>query len=269
MRFRRFAFIALAAGWPALAAAQAAEPPVLRVCAEPDQLPHSHRDGSGFENRIAQVLAEELGARLQTTWIQVQGRLIGSTLGARRCDLLVGVPAGFPRAATSKPYYRSSFVFVQPADEPPLTSLDDPRLSRRRIGVQRVGQDDAATPPAFVLAGRGDAARLVGFSAADGSVGERAVAALARGEIDLALLWGPQAGFYARRAPAPLQITPVPPHGSAAGLPMQVGMSLAVRADDRERLAGLEAALDRRRADIERILDEYGVLRQVDGGRWQ
>jgi mxaJ protein len=247
-----------------LALPAAAADRVLRVCAEPDNLPLSHRDGSGLENRVARLLADELGARLETHWIPLQGRIVSATLGARACDVLLGVPEGFPRTATTRPYYRSSFVWVQRSGEPPL-SFDDPRLSAMRMGVPRIRHDIAATPPAFALQELGHGQRLVGFPLEDGQLPQRLVSAVAERELDAAVLWGPQAGWLVQRHGGTLQQTPVTPHATFTQLPMQVSMALAVRPADRDLLAELDQALVRRQPQIGELLREFNVPLS-DGG---
>lgn len=246
---------ALAAG----AAAPGEPPRVLRVCADPDNRPLSHRDGTGLENRIASLLARELGARLQTHWAPLEGRIVSATLGARACDVLLGVPAGFPRTATSTPYYRSSFVLVQRKDAPAVASLHDPRLAQMRIGVPRVRHDVTATPPALALHELGAGPQLVGYRLEEGNMAQRLVADVAERRIDVAALWGPQAGWLVHRHRDQVQLAPVAAGARFEHLPMQVSMALAVRREDRALLAELDEALARRRAEIDAILREFHV----------
>lgn len=234
--------------------------PALRVCADPDNLPYSHRDGSGFENRLAQWLAEELHRPLQVAWLPLQRGFVRKTLGEGRCDVLLGVPAGLERVATTRPYYRSGYVFLsRPLAGQPLRGFDDARLKALRIGVQLPG-DGAATPPGQVLAQRGAVERVRGFEPlGEQPSAQRAVQALAAGEIDAAVLWGPPAAFYARRAGVPLVLTPV--RGTVAGAvsPFVFDIALALRPGDTELRAALEAALQRLQPRIEGLLAQYGV----------
>lgn len=261
MRHARRTVLAAALGAGLAACASAPGPDaaqrVLRVCADPDNAPLSHRDGSGFENRIAELLAQALGAQLQVHWQPMQGRIVSATLGAGRCDLLLGVPAGFPRTATSRPYYRSGFVWVLRDDVMPLSGLDDPRLAGWRIGVPSVRHDVAATAPALLLYERGAGAQLVGYAVEEGHAAERLVRAVAGRRLDAAVLWGPQAGWHVRGHPG-LRMAPIDPAG-ASGLPMQVSMALAVRPEDQALLAELDQALLRHQARIEAILRGHGV----------
>ncbi|HEV7915315.1 MAG TPA: quinoprotein dehydrogenase-associated putative ABC transporter substrate-binding protein, partial [Albitalea sp.] len=147
--------------WAAHALAAPAE---LRVCADPDNLPFSHADGSGFENRIAALMAQELKRPLVTFWLPQRRGFVRKTLGANECDVWIGVPADLERVLPTQPYYRSSYVFVtRRADRAPLRSFDDRRLARLRVGVQLIGNDLAATPPGHALALRGATRHVVGF----------------------------------------------------------------------------------------------------------
>src|SRR5205085_2322736 len=181
----------------------------LRVCADPDNLPYSREDGSGFENRIAQLLADDMKLPLAYAWLPDRRGFVRKTLGAQLCDVIIGVPAGFERAATTQPYYHSAYVLVERAgDAPPIHTLADPRLSALRIGVQLIGNDLAASPPGELLARHGHTRNVRGFPlAGDEPSAQRAVDAIARGEIDAAVLWGPQAAYFARRAAVPLRVT--------------------------------------------------------------
>jgi mxaJ protein len=230
----------------------------LRVCADPDNLPYSRADGSGFENRIAQLVADDLKLPLAYEWLPDRRGFVRKTLGAQRCDVIIGVPVGFERAATTQPYYRSTYVLVErDGAAPPVRSFDDPRLAQMKIGVQLIGNDLAASPPGAVLARHGHTHNVRGFPlAGEEPSAQRAIDALARGEIDAALLWGPQAGYFARRAPVPLRVSVLPaPEDAhfdfeiAMGV-RRVGAALRERHDD---------VIRRRRADIDRILAEYGV----------
>jgi mxaJ protein len=234
--------------------------PALRVCADPDNLPYSHQDGSGYENRLASWLAEELHRPLQVAWVPLQRGFIRKTLGEGRCDVLLGVPAGLERVATTRPYYRSGYVFVsRPLDGQPLRGFDDARLKDLRIGVQLPG-DGAATPPGQVLAQRGALERVRGFEPLGAlPSAQRAVQALADDEIDAAVLWGPPAAFFARRAGVPLVLTPVRGTVAGAASPFAFDMALAVRPGDTELRAALDAALQRLQPRIDGLLAQYGV----------
>jgi quinoprotein dehydrogenase-associated probable ABC transporter substrate-binding protein len=261
---RAFALAVLAAAFALIFGSPdvgAAEP--LRVCADPDNLPYSRRDGSGFENRIAELLAADLHRELSYSWQTLGRGLVRKTLGSGECDLLLGVPASLERVAASAPYYRSGYVLVTRADDArPLTGFDDARLKDLRIGVQLVGDDLAATPPGHALARRGALEHVVGFTAGgDGPAAGRMIAALSRGDLDAAMVWGPQAGWFAARAAVPMRVRPLAPPPELAAVPFDYAIALGVRRDAsglslrRE----LDEALSRRRAEIDAVLARYDV----------
>jgi len=249
----------------AAAVVGAATPEPLRVCADPNALPYSNERGEGFENAVVRVVAAELGRRVEYTWWAQRRGFIRNTLGARRCDVLAGVPAGYGPTLTTAPYYRSTYVLVQRADAAePVRSLDDPALRQRRIGVQLVGADGIETPPAHALLQRGIVDNVRGFPVyADYTRPEPTAAivqAVADGAIDLALVWGPLAGYFARRAPVPLSVTPLAPAPPPPNT-FVFAMAMGVRRGDVELRDALDGALAHRRDDIARILDAYGVPR--------
>lgn len=243
-----------------LAAAAQAQP--LRVCADPDNLPFSHEDGSGFENRIARLLAEDFGVALEYTWLPDRRGFVRKTLGNGLCDLVVGVPASFERTLNTRPYYRSSYVLVEGAElGPPPADFADPRLRQWRIGVLLPGDDQAATPPGHALARAGAVENVVGYPlAGEQPAAARIVQALARGELDAAFLWGPQAGYYAQRSPRPLRLQAMAaPPGLAQ--PFSFAIAMGVRRGDRALRDRLDDFIVRRQPDLDRILAEYGVPR--------
>ncbi len=249
------------------AAGEAPLPTALRVCVDPDNLPYSHADGRGYEPRVARILADELNLPLQLHWQPMRRGIVRKTLAAHECDVLMSVPKGLERVLTTRPYYRSSYVFVTRADDPqPLHSFDDPRLAQLRVGVQLVGNDLAATPPGHALVRQGAVKQVVGYTV-DGGSGEgegpaaqRMAAALAAGRLDAVLAWGPQAGYFARQSAVPLRVWPaVAPEG--LGLPFDFGMAVAVRKDDVALRDRLQAALEARADEIAAVLDAHGVPR--------
>ena len=256
----------LAAGAAVAAHAQPApEPsrPALRVCADPDNLPYSHAQRSGFENRIAQLIADDFGLPLEYAWLPDLRGFVRKTLGAGLCDLIVGVPVGFERTLNTRPYYRSSYMLVErDADATPPRDFADPRLRRWRIGVQLVGDDLAATPPGHALALAGATDNVVGFPiAGEQPAAARIVQAMARGELDAAFVWGPQAGWYARRCAAPLQLHYLPPPATLEAQPFSFAIAMGVRRGDQALRDRVDDFIARRQGDIDRILAEYGVPR--------
>ncbi|MGZ5888954.1 MAG: quinoprotein dehydrogenase-associated putative ABC transporter substrate-binding protein [Ramlibacter sp.] len=259
---RVLAIVLLALGAVVPAVAATAPVDVLRICADPDNLPYSRSDGSGFEDQIARVLAQELGVALQYAWLPDRRAFVRKTLGAGLCDVLVGVPVGFERAELTAPYYRSSYVWLQRADAGAAPAgFDDPRLASMRIGVQLIGNDMATSPPALALARHAPAAQVVGFPlAGETPSAQRIVAALAAGELDGALVWGPQAGFFAQRASVPLRLVRLaPPADQPRDQTFDFAIAVGVRKGEDALRDRLQAALRRRQADIDRILAQYGV----------
>ena len=257
---KRAALLLLACA--ALGAQAQDAPATLRVCADPDNLPYSREDGSGFENRIARLVAEDFGVPLAYAWLPDLRGFVRKTMGAGLCDVIVGVPAGFERTLNTRPYYRSSYVLVQAAGNEPPHDFGDPRLRRWRIGVQLIGDDAAATPPGLALAQAGATANVVGYPLAGlQPASARIFEALDRGELDAAFVWGPQAGYYARQAARPLQLAYVPPPPTLKEQRFSFAIAMGVRRGDQALRDRLDDFIVRRQPDIDRILTEYGVPR--------
>jgi mxaJ protein len=239
------------------------QPQALRVCADPDNLPYSKQDRSGFENRIAQLLADDLKLPLQYDWLPDRRGFVRKTLGARLCDVIIGVPAGFERTVNTQPYYRSSYVFVQRAGgTAPVRSFDDPRLAHMRVGVQLIGNDLAASPPGYALARHGYISNVRGYPVpGEQPAAARMIAAVARGELDGALLWGPQAGYFAAHAGVPMRVAVLPAPPEAAGLPFEYSIAMGVRRGEPQWRERLNDFIARRQGDIDRILAQYNVPR--------
>jgi mxaJ protein len=224
----------------------------LRVCAEPDNLPYSHQNETGFENRIARLLADELKATLAYTWSLQRRAFVRKTAGL--CDVFVGVPSDFERLLTTKPYYRSSYVFVGP-----LQSFHDPRLKTLRIGVQLIGDDLAATPGGHALAMRGAIDNVTGFPVyGESPAAQRIVEAIAQGKLDAGVVWGPAVGEFAFAKNLQMREA-IAPQGFP--LPLQFSISIGVRRGQGALREALDAALERRRDQINAVLDEYHVPR--------
>ena len=255
-------FIAVAGAAAAQTAAPAEPARALRVCANPDNLPFSNIRKEGFENRIAELIAAEMGLPIAYTWHAQRRAFLRRTLNADRCDLVMGAPVGLQRVITTRPYYRSSYVFVTRRDHKPgIRSFDDAALKPMKIGLHALGDDGENPPPVYSLARRGLTANIVGFKMWDvdtvANPQGRIIDAVAAGEIDVAIVWGPFAGYFAKQQKVPLTITPVPPDIPA--LPLDYAMALGVRVGDDALKARLDTILDKRRKDIRRILTSYGV----------
>ncbi len=262
---RRLPWFALAlavAVWSSGAAA-ADKVRELRVCADPDNFPFSNRQLEGFENKIADVIARDLQASVRYTWHPQRRGFIRQTLAAKHCDLIIGVPSGFEPVLTTKAYYSSTYVFVYAKNKKldGLRSFDDPVLQNIKIGLQAFGDDGANLPPAHALARRGIANNVVGFSMLDtaDSPSGKIIDAVASGEIDVAIVWGPFAGYFVKRQPVELAVVPVSAGADRVPLPFTFDVSLGVRRDDAPFKEELEGVLDRKRGEIRQVLEAFGV----------
>lgn len=242
----------------------------LRVCADPNNLPFSNERGEGFENRIAEVLARDLNATLEYTWWAQRGGYIRNTLNAGQCDLIVGVSKDVDMLLTTAPYYRSTYMFVFRKDRGiGVDSFDSPELKKLTVGVQLIGDDYANTPPAHALARRGIITNVRGYRVTDDyakpNPPARIIEAVANGEIDVAIAWGPLAGYFATRQKVPLEVRSIAAERDGPLLPLTYDISLGLRHGDRAFRKEIEGAMERHRAEIGRILDEYGVPRMPEG----
>jgi mxaJ protein len=235
----------------------------LRVCAEPNDLPYSHRDETGFENRLARLVARELGATLSYTWHPQWRGFVRKTLGANRCDLLIGVPHNWHALLTTQPYYRSSYVFVTRADAEPVEDIGDARLQRERVGLLLIANDPSATPPGLLLTqGRGVLPNLVGFPVyGEQPAAQTIVQALADGDIDVGIVWGPQAGYHIKQAAVPLKLALAKQPPAASGVQFEYAIAMGVRRTDQALRDELDRVIDRLRPEIDRLLAEYAVPR--------
>jgi mxaJ protein len=239
---------------------------VLRVCADPNNLPFTNQAGEGFENKIAELLAADMHARLEYTWWRQTRSFFRNTLNANRCDVVLGVPSRFPKALSTAPYYTSTYVFVTRRERKlKLASLNDPRLRQLRIGLHLINDDDE-TPAAIALERRRITKNIRWYEIYGEDYREphppaRLLEAVARGEVDVAIVWGPLAGYFASRQPVALEVTPVEPQVDTPALPFVYAISMGVRKSDAGRKAALEAAIARHRARIDEILAQYRVPR--------
>ncbi|MGF9757956.1 substrate-binding domain-containing protein [Microvirga sp. 0TCS3.31] len=241
----------------------------LRVCADPNNLPFSNEAEEGFENKLVSLIAEELGAQVHYTWWAQRRGFLRNTLKAEACDLVPGLPANLEGVRTTAPYYRSSYVFVTRPDGPDVQSLNDPVLRQAKIGVHLIGDDGSNTPPAHSLGRRGIVENVRGYMIygdySDPNPPARILEALAKCEIDVAIVWGPLGGYFAEHEDVPLKVTPVRPIFDGPQLPMVFDISMAVRKEDEALRQEVDAALIRRRADVDAILTTYRVPR-LDSG---
>jgi len=223
-------------------------------------MPFSNMRQQGFENRIAQLIARDWNRPLQYTWFPQRRGFTRMTLKQNDCDVIVGVPSNYEQTATTQPYYRSSYVFVTRRDRGlDIHSFDDSRLHHLKIGVQLIGNDHVNSPPAHALAKRGIIDNIVGYPVYDAS--NNIVDAVARGDIDVAVVWGPQAAWSSKSQRVPLDLVPVSPQIDLPFLPFVFDISMGVRRGETALKEKLDQEITQRHSDIERILDEYGVPR--------
>ncbi|MDB5409927.1 MAG: quinoprotein dehydrogenase-associated putative transporter substrate-binding protein [Rhodospirillales bacterium] len=259
---RRFCFVVLVMRLIIGAAAADATP--LRVCADPNNLPFSDRAGQGFENKIIALVAQDLGSTVEYTWWAQRRGYIRQTLKEELCDIWPGVASGAEMMTSTRPYYRSSYVFVTRADRGlHIASFDDPQLRELAIGVQMVGSDATNTPPAHALARRGVVQNVYGYMLYGDyrhpHPPSAVIDAVESGEVDVAIVWGPMAGYFATQGSTPLTIEPVQPLRDGAGLPMAFNISMGVRRGDHALLQRVNDSLERNHAAVAAILAAYHV----------
>lgn len=229
----------------------------LKVCGDPDNLPFSNKKSEGFENKIAEVIAKELGTELIYFWWPHQRGLVRGALRPGLCDVMISIPQGWDQVLWTKPYYRSAYVLIYPKNRGlQIKSLDDPILKRLKIGVY------INTPPAEALANRDIRANVVGYSLFEGSANERSekpIQDLIGGKIDVVLDWGPMAGHVVKQlnGSSPLEVVLL--QGGEPGIPFTFEFSMGVKEGNTALKAELEAAISTRHAEIRKILENYGV----------
>jgi quinoprotein dehydrogenase-associated probable ABC transporter substrate-binding protein len=244
----------------AVPAAQSAELEALRVCADPDNLPFSNRQEEGYENRIAALVAQELGIPLSYTWWPQRRGFLRGTLNARRCDVVIGIPTGHPLVLTTRAYYSSPYVIVsRRQDGRQIVSLDDSLLKQLRIGVYR------NSPIDFVLGRRGTVENVIGYSTFyDGRTNYpgKIIEGVAAGRIDVAIVWGPAAGYFVGQQSETLKLVPIEvPRLQESGKsePQVFAMSMGVRKTDEQLHAVLETVINAKSVEVRRILQRYDV----------
>jgi mxaJ protein len=256
---RYLAVLLLTAGMPILMEAMP-----LRVCADPNNLPFSNDKLQGFENQLAAMIARDLGLELTYYWFPQREAFFKKTLNAGVCDVVMGVPSGLDEAATTQPYYRSTYVFITRRDRDlHLVSLDDPRLRTMMIGVHVLGEQDDSLPPVHALISRGIVHNLVGFSIF-GNLNEKdppadLVKAVEVGKVDVAIAWGPLAGYFGLKSPVALEVTPIADDTSNPQLPFHFDIGIGVRQRDVALKKRLDDELTQRQKDIEQVLHQFGI----------
>lgn len=263
-RAKRHTFLLGAVIWLLCSAWGYAQSWELRVCADPNNLPYSNRQEEGFENRIAEIVAEELDAELTYYWFPQRPQLVREVLREGECDLVMGVTDNHPQFLTTLAYYRSSYVFLYPDDKPfEISSFDDPVLHQLSVGIHLPPGGDSTAPPAQALAKRGLAENIRGYPVfgdySQPAPLSRLVEAVAEGEVDAAVVWGPIAGYFAQEHPMDLTLVPVSPAIDLPFLPMVFSISMGVRRGDDDLGDLLNLAIARRWDGIQEVLQHYGV----------
>jgi mxaJ protein len=236
----------------------------LKVCADPNNMPFSNKAGDGFENKIVALVAKDLGATVQYTWWAQRRGFVRNTLKTGDCDVWPGVAAGMDMLTTTHPYYRSAYVFVsRKADGLDLKSFDDPRLKTLTIGVQMVGNDAMNTPPAHALARRGITQNVRGFMLygdyREADPPAAIIHAVADRKIDVAVAWGPMAGYFAAHEQPALAVSPLAAPFDGPGWPMRFGIAMGVRKGNTALAGELDAILKKEAGAIRAILEDYRV----------
>lgn len=244
--------------------AASAAPNVLRVCADPNNLPFSDAKGNGLENKLAELVAREMGSTVSYVWWAQRRGFIRNTLKAGLCDVVMGVPTQYDPVATTRPYYRSSYVFVSREDRHiDVASLKDPRLHALKIGVHLFGDDGMGAPPAHALGDMGIVGNVIGYTLygdyRDATPPARLIEAVETGAVDLAAAWGPLAGYAALKSPAPLRVIPIADTKDFAPLQFSFDISMGVRKGDAALKARLDEIIARKGPEIAALLESYGV----------
>jgi quinoprotein dehydrogenase-associated probable ABC transporter substrate-binding protein len=235
---------------------EAVDRSAFRVCSDPSNLPFSNDKGEGFENKIAELLAKELNVPLKYTWYPNSIGFLRNTLRARRCDVVMGTVTGAEMVQTTNPYYRSAYVMVtRKADNITAEKIEDPALKDLKIGL------NAGAPPADIVAQSGLAAHVRPYDlyvdTRVQSPGRDMINDLVKKEIDVALLWGPIAGYYAAQQGDALKVTPL--LNEPKKNRMEFYITLAVRPGENKWKNDLNNLLRENKAEIEQILRDYHV----------
>lgn len=233
------------------------DPKVLRVCADPNNLPFSNDKGEGFENKLAELFAAKLGKSLGYTYYPQATGFVRMTLGSYRCDVIMGFPQGDDLVQNTNPYYRTVYAFVTKSDSPlaSVKTLEDPLLKDKRLGIV------AGTPPATDLVTDGLMAKAKSYPLViDTRYDSSAVAMIkdiASGAVDAGVLWGPIAGYYASRAKPPMHIALLLNEKNGPHLDYRITMG--VRPSDQNWKRQLNQLISQNQPAINKLLLDYGV----------
>jgi quinoprotein dehydrogenase-associated probable ABC transporter substrate-binding protein len=241
------------------------DPKALRVCADPHNMPFSTENGEGFENKVADLLADKLGKGLSYTWYPQAPGFVRNTLAAHRCDVIMGAPQGDDIVQVTNPYYRTAYalVFKQGQGLEGVDTLEDPRLKGKRIGIV------AGTPPGNNMATSGLMANakpypLVVDTRVDSS-GAAMMRDLETGDVDVGVLWGPMAGYYAQQARSPMIVVPLVKESTGPRLAYRIAMGVRFADQDWKRL--LNRMIADNQPAINKLLLSYGVPLLDDNDR--
>jgi quinoprotein dehydrogenase-associated probable ABC transporter substrate-binding protein len=267
----------VAGGLAAPASAQEAPAPrkAFRVCQDPNNLPFSSVKGTGFENKIAELFAKDLNLPVEYYSFPQRLAFVRNTLRYKLpgqdypCDIVMGVPVGYDQVSVTKPYYRSTYALVFPQGKgldrvhtaAEFLALDRAQLAKLRIGVYD------RSPASEWLSKHGLVESGVPYQIMNADPGqypgEIIEKDLAGGKLDAAIVWGPIAGYFAKRVQAPkLSVVPLP---SEPGVRFDYQMAMGVRYGEREWKQQVESLIDSQRPAIAAILAEYGVPVLDDG----
>jgi quinoprotein dehydrogenase-associated probable ABC transporter substrate-binding protein len=233
------------------------DPKVLRVCADPRNLPFSNEKGEGFENKLAELFAEKLQKKLDYMYFPQAAGFVRMTLVAHRCDVIMGFPQGDDLVQGTNPYYRTAYALVakQGSGLDQVAALEDQRLKGKHIGIV------AGTPPATNMAAYGLMTNAKSYPLMIDTRFDSSTVAmindLMSGEIDAGVLWGPMAGYYARQANPPLHVTPLVKETSGPRLAYRIGMGVRPADQNWKRL--LNRLIQENQPAINKILLDFGV----------
>lgn len=234
----------------------------LRVCSEPNNLPFSNKAGEGFENKIAELVARDLGDDLAYVYALQNERFVKHTLDAGKCDVMMGVSVAMDKVETTRPYYASTYVFVSRKDDGlALTSLRDPRLRQLTIGVHLIGDD--STPPVLALGQQGIVDNVRGYliygDSAAPNPPARLIEAVQNKDVDIAAVWGPLGGYFAQGSPVALDVEPVTDTESFKPIVFRFAIAMGVRRGNHALRASLNRIITKEQPAIHAILQSYGV----------
>ena len=241
------------------------DPKVFSVCADPHNMPFSTDKGEGFENKLAELFANKLGKGIAYAWYPQATGFVRNTLAAHRCDVIMGAPQGDDMVQVTNPYYRTAYalVFKQGRGLEGVDTLEDPRLKGKRIGIV------AGTPPGNNMATNGLMANakpypLVVDTRVDSSA-EAMMRDLEAGDIDVGVLWGPMAGYYAQQARSPMTVVPLVKETTGPRLAYRIAMGVRFADQDWKRL--LNRMIADNQPAINKLLLSYGVPLLDDNDR--